>query len=181
MPDYDVYNLGEIEKLAVNLFHGWGYNFYRLENQLRADDQTIRARVGWLLGLARASVERAESEYRRANLREPTRENPRPDPMAVEQARKLEGWSRDIGALEAQIRAQPVPENDRMTQRYRQEAATLQRLTAVDAQLTGRAELLRALLDGQGGEAMIGRGAEIGAGLEAIAASLRERQSALMI
>jgi len=53
-------------------------------------------------------------------------------------------------------------------------------LTAVDTQLTGRAELLRALLDGQGGEAMIERGAEIGAGLETISASLRERQAALM-
>jgi hypothetical protein len=31
-----------------------------------------------------------------------------------------------IGAPEGQIRAQPVPENDRMTQRYRNEAATLQ-------------------------------------------------------
>ena len=57
MSDSDFYDVDELEKIAVNLFHGWGYNFYRLENQLRADDLTVRAKVGWLLGLARASVD----------------------------------------------------------------------------------------------------------------------------
>ena len=46
MSDYDFYVVDELEKIAVNLFYGWGYNFYRLENQLRADDLTVRAKVG---------------------------------------------------------------------------------------------------------------------------------------
>ncbi len=50
-------DLEALEKIAVNLFYGWGYNFYRVENQLRADDLTVRAKVGWLLGQARESVE----------------------------------------------------------------------------------------------------------------------------
>ena len=128
MSGADFYDLDELEKIAVNLFYGWGYNFYRLENQLRADDLTVRAKVGWLLGLARASVETAESAYRRERLPAPTREKPRPDADAVAGASTLERLSKEIGALEGQIRAQPVPENDRMTQRYRQEAATLQHL-----------------------------------------------------
>jgi hypothetical protein len=36
--------------LATNLFYGWGYNFYRIENQLRADDQMIRSRTpSWIV------------------------------------------------------------------------------------------------------------------------------------
>ena len=49
------YDLGPLEEIAVNLFHGWGYNFYRFENQLRADDQLIRSKVGAILGSATIS------------------------------------------------------------------------------------------------------------------------------
>jgi hypothetical protein len=99
------YDLEEIDQVAVNLFYGWGYNFYRLENQLRADDILVRGKVGWLLGLARASIEEAESVYRRAFLPPPSREKPRPDANAVAEAQALELLSRAIGAIEGQIRA----------------------------------------------------------------------------
>ena len=68
MPPSVFYDLDAIEQIAVNLFYGWGYNFYRLENQLRADDLTVRNQVCSLLGQARASVDTAESAYRRAFL-----------------------------------------------------------------------------------------------------------------
>jgi hypothetical protein len=181
MTDYDFYNLGQLEQIAVNLFYGWGYNFYRLENQLRADDLMVRAKIGWLLGQARASVDTAESAYRRAFLPAPTREKPRPDALAVEGAQTLERLSGEIGAIEGQIRAQPVPENDRMTQRYRHEAETLKRLIACDTNLTGRAELLRSLLEGKDGAWMIERAADIRAGLNSIDAALRDRQAALLV
>ena len=126
MADFDFDDLDALERIAVNLFYGWGYNSYRLENQLRADDLTVRAKVGWLLGQARAEVETAESAYRRLHLPPPTRQKPRPDADAVAGAQTLERLSQAIGALEGQIRAQPVPETDRMTQRYRHEAPTLQ-------------------------------------------------------
>ena len=181
MSDTDFYDVDELEKIAVNLFYGWGYNFYRLENQLRADDLTVRAKVGWLLGLARASVGAAESAYRRERLPEPTREKPRPDAAAVAGARMLEQLSKEIGALEGQIRAQPVPENDRMTQRYRHEAATLQHLLTCDMGLAGRAEILRAMLDQKDGARMIEKSAEIQAGLRSIDAALQDRQMALVV
>src|ERR1700733_8045543 len=120
------YNAGEMEQLAINLFYGWGYNFYKQENQLRADDQLIRSKVGVLLGSARKSVETAERDYRREFLPPPSREKPRPDATAVASAQAIERLSKAIGALQGQISAQPVPENDRMTQRHRQEASTLQ-------------------------------------------------------
>ena len=180
MPDIDFYDVDELEKIAVNLFYGWGYDFYRLENQLRTDDLTIRAKVGWLLGLARASVETAESVYRRERLPEPTRDKPRPDAGAIAGAQTLERLSKEIGSLEGQIRAQPAPENDRMTQRYRHEATTLQHLRDCDIGLAGRAEMLRAMLDQKDGAWMIEKSGEIHAGLRSIEKALRDRQMALV-
>ena len=181
MSDYDFYDVDELEKIAVNLFYGWGYNFYRLENQLRADDLTVRAKVGWLLGLARASVDAAESAYRRERLPAPTREKPRPDADAVAGAQMLERMSKEIGALEGQIRAQPAPENDRMTQRYRHEAATLEHLLKCDMELAGRSDILRAMLDQKDGAWLIEKSGDIHAGLRRIEAALRDRQMALVV
>jgi hypothetical protein len=170
-----------LEKVAVNLFYGWGYNFYRLENQLRADDLTVRAKVGWLLGQARDSVERAEGVWRRTRIAAPTREKPLPDAAAVASAQRLEAMSREIGALEGQIRAHPVPESDRMTRRYSNEAETLSRLLQCDLALVGRAETLRALVADADGEALIARAAEIEAGCRSLARNLRERQAILQV
>ena len=92
----------------------------------------------------------------------------------------LERLSKEIGALEGQIRAQPVPENDRMTQRYRHEAATLQHLLSCDMGLAGRAEMLRAMLDQKDGAWMIEKFPEVQVGLRSIEAALRDRQMALV-
>jgi hypothetical protein len=181
MSAFDFDDLDALEKIAVNLFYGWGYNSYRLENQLRTDDLTVRTKVGWLLGQAHAHVDTAESAYRRVHLPPPTRAKPRPDADAIAGAQTLERLSQAIGALEGQIRAQPVPETDRMTQRYRHEASTLQQLLECDMALVGRAELLRQMLAEQDGGWMIDKSATIREGLKAIEASLRSRQAALMV
>lgn len=169
------YEVGPLTEVAINLFHGWGYNFYRKENQLRADDLLIRARVEALLAQARAAVETAESDFRRAFIPPPSRIKPRPDPEAVAGAQALEKLSHDIGALGARIRALPAPENDRMTQRYRNEAGTLARLVQADQLLTGQADLLRQTLAGKTGPWIIGNKAAIAEGLAAIAETLRTR------
>jgi hypothetical protein len=181
MADFDFDDLDALERIAVNLFYGWGYNSYRLENQLRADDLTVRAKVGWLLGQARAEVETAESAYRRLHLPPPTRQKPRPDAGAVAGAQTLERLSQAIGALEGQIRAQPVPETDRMTQRYRLEAPTLRHLLECDMGLVGRAELLRQMLDKHDGDWMVDNADAILEGVKAIEASVRSRQAALLV
>ena len=169
-----------LEKIAVNLFYGWGYNVYRLENQLRADDLAVRSKVGWLLGHAREFVEAAEGEWRRA-FPPPTRERPLPDPAASEAARRLEAISRRIGALEGQIRTAPAPEADHMSNRYRREAATLDNLLRCDLVLVGRAEALRALVEDADGASLLAREGEIDKGLKAIARNLRERQAVLQV
>jgi hypothetical protein len=173
------YEADELERVAINLFYGWGYNFYRLENQLRTDDQLVRSKVCWLLGAARASVVAAESAYRLTFLPPPSRAQPRPPPEAVAGAQRLERLAAAIGALAGRIQAQPVPENDRMTQRYRSEAATLQTLILCDRRLAAQAEMLRAMVNGQTGEWMIARADAIEGGLGALNESLRERQAAL--
>jgi len=173
------YDADPLEQLAINLFHGWGYNFYRLENQLRADDILIRTKVGVLLASARKSVEGAERDFRREFLPPPSREKPRPDATAVAGAQAIERLSRAIGALAGQVTAQSVPENDRMTQRYRQEAETLQRLIASDHKLVGQAELLRSMLDQKNGAWLVENIAALQEGIAAIGETLRTRQMLL--
>ena len=168
-----------IERVAINLFYGWGYNFYRLENLLRADDLLVRQKTGGLLAEARNSVEAAESAYRRTFLPPPSRAKPRPDAAAVEAAQALERLSHDIGALEGRVRAQPVPETDRMTQWYRDEAETLVRLRDQDLGLVSRAEGLRALVAGRDGGWLIEHARRVADILASLAETLRMRAAAL--
>jgi hypothetical protein len=169
------YDAGPLKAVAVNLFYGWGYNFYRKENQLRADDQLVRAKAAWLLGLAHAAVDQAESAWRREKIAPPSRANPFPDPDAADKARALEELGRAIGALIGRLHAQPVPENDRMTQRYRNEAGTLAALGACDEQLIGQAELLRALAEGRAPAALLETLDAMTAGVAAIGETLTRR------
>lgn len=173
MPGF--YDAGPLRQIATNLFYGWGYNFYRIENQLRADDQLVRSKATWLLGMAMSSVCAAEIEFRREFLPAPSRAKPFPDAQAVSSAQRLERLARDIGALEALIQQQPVPENDRMTQRFRQEAPTLKTLIGFDEQLVGQCELLRSMLSSQDGSSILKSLPEFDTGLEAIRETLRKR------
>jgi hypothetical protein len=173
------YDAGKVRQIANTLFLGWGYNFYRLENQLRADDQLARAKAAWLLGQAAASIQAAEADLRRETLAPPTRANPYPDPAAVADVQALERLSKDVVALEGRLHALPAPEQDLMSLRFRQEADTLARLIETDEQLVGQAELLRSMVDGQAGAWIIANMADLREGLAAIQATLREREGVL--
>jgi hypothetical protein len=177
MPGF--YDAGILRQIATNLFYGWGYNFYRTENQLRADDQLVRTKATWLLGIAMSSVGAAETDFRREFLPAPSRAKPFPDAEAVASAQRLERLAREIGALEALIQQQPVPANDRMTQRYRQEAPTLKSLIEYDEQLVGQCELLRSMLSGQNGSSVLKILPDLNTGLEAIRDTLRKREALL--
>ncbi len=174
------YDAGALRQVATNLFYGWGYNFYRKENQLRADDQLIRSKAASLLGYAMARVSEAESAYRREFLPPPTRAKPFPDAGAVESAQNLEKLARAIGALEASLQQQPVPANDRMTQRYREEAPTLEALIDFDHRLVGQCELVRSMVNGQEGTAILKMLSDLNAGLEAIRETMRNREAVLL-
>jgi len=180
MGDQSFYEPGALRHLAINLFHGWGYNFYRRENQLRADDQLVRSKAAWLLGLAVASLDAAEADYRRVHIPPPTRAHPYPDAAAVAGAQALERLSRSVSALVGRVNAQPVPENDRMTQRYRFEAATLATLADHDQQLVGLCETLRSQVTGRDGACLLDNLPALTDGVAAIEATLRGRAGVLL-
>jgi hypothetical protein len=179
MPPAEFYDAGAIRHLAINLFNGWGYDFYRTENQLRADDLMVRAQVGNLLAAARASIEAAEQAFRREFLPPPSRAKPRPDADAVQSAQTLEGIGRALGAIEGQIRALPAPENDRMSQRFRREAPTLSRLVEADHAMVGHAEYLRALLASADARWMLDNTAALRSQIAAIEAAVQSRRDIL--
>jgi hypothetical protein len=176
----DFYDAGALKQIAVNLFYGWGYNFYRAENQLRADDQLVRSKAASLLGIAAACISEAESAYRREFLPPPTRAKPFPDAEAIAGAQRLERLGREISLLEQLIHQQPAPENDRMTQRYRNEAQTLQTLIEHDEQLVGQCELLRSMVSEQDGAALLKNETDLKSGLEVIRTTLRQREAVLL-
>lgn len=174
------YAADELSQVAINLFYGWGYNFYKVENQLRADDQMVRSKAAWLLGEAATAVCLAESDYRREFLPAPTRAKPFPDAEAVASAQKLEKLHREIVAIEQFIHQLPAPENDRMTQRYRLEAPTLAALIRSDSLLVGQCELMRKSVTGVGPQAILKSMSDLEAGIAAIRATLHDRQAMLM-
>ena len=140
----------------------------------------MRAKAGALLGDARAAVDAAEAAYRRTNIAAPTRAKPFPDPRVVENAQALERLAGEIGALEGQVRSQPVPENDRMSELYRDERDTLLRLGEHDRRLVGRAELMRARLARAGsGAAILSALPEVEEGVRALTETLRLRRAVL--
>lgn len=173
------YDATKLEQIAINLFYSWGYNFYRIENQLRSDDLMLRSHLSTLLGLSRRMIETQQSAYRRKFLPPPTREQPDHDPEAIENARILEVLSNSIGKIEGVIRAAPVPGNDRMTQRFRLERDTLVKLCSIDARIIGQAETLRALLDKKDYQWILDHENEVQDGLDAIRQTVDDR--ALML
>ena len=174
------YDEGALRQAAINLFYGWGYNFYRSENQLRADDQLVRSKAAWLLGMARASVEAADAGYRREFFGTPTREKPFPASEVTAAAQQLERLAANIGTIAGRLQAQPVPANDRVTQRYRQEAETLKALIGCDERLVGQCALLHNQLDTRVGVWMLEHLSELEEGLRAIQETLRSREGVLL-
>jgi hypothetical protein len=128
----------------VMLLNGYGYNWYRLDNQLRADDLLIRSRASEHLGAALAGLREIEARYRRTYLPPPTREHPDLDPAHLAAARHLRVLIERIAALDTRVRGAAVPPNDKMWVRHRDEIGTLFRLSQCDVVLVGAASDLAA-------------------------------------
>jgi hypothetical protein len=97
-------------RIGVMLLNGYGYNWYRWDNQMRADDLLVRSRASEHLESAAARLRDLEGRYRRKYLPPPTREHPDPDPQHLAMAQhfravadrilEIDTWLRQRGELE---------------------------------------------------------------------------------
>jgi hypothetical protein len=168
----------------VMLLNGYGFNWYRADNQARADDLLIRSRASEHLAEAAASLRAAEAAYRRRFIPPPSRENPSPDPACLAAARRLRDVSDRIAALDTKLRGAAVPGDDKIWGRLRtrQEDLLLQ-LCQCDLMLVGKASELRALAAGIGTMPQAGVATEaeqaIDQSLTDLATSLARREELL--
>jgi hypothetical protein len=129
-----------VYQIWVMLLNGYGYNWYRIDNQLRADDLLIRSRASEHLAAAAARLRDIEAHYRRKYLPPPTREHPYPDPDHLAAARHIRAISERILELDTRVRGAAVPPDDKIWIRYRDEVDTLWRLSQCDVVLVGAAK-----------------------------------------
>jgi hypothetical protein len=124
----------------VMLLNGYGYNWYRIDNQLRADDLLIRSRASEHLAAAAAHLRRIEAHYRSVHLPPPTRAQPDHDPVHLAAVRRLRAAADRIVEVDTRIRGAPVPPNDMVWKRHRDELDTLFELSRCDTILVGAAK-----------------------------------------
>jgi hypothetical protein len=168
----------------VMLLNGYGFNWYRADNQARADDLLIRSRASEHLAEAAASLRAAEAAYRRRFIPPPSREHPSSDPACLAEARRLHDTADRIAALDTRLRGAAVPGDDKIWARLRtRQEDLLQQLCQCDLVLVGMANDLRALAAGIGVVPQTGLAADteraIDQSLAELAKSLAKRDELL--
>jgi len=126
----------------VMLLNGYGYNWYRKDNQLRADDLLVREHACQFIVGAAAQLQEQEAGYSRAYLPPPSRAQPLPPPERMATHRRIRDQRQAILALEAKVRGLSAPPTDRIWQRHRNEVDLLAELVRRDVQLVGSARTL---------------------------------------
>jgi hypothetical protein len=129
---------------GVMLLNGWGFNWYRVENLLRADDILLRNQADVLLGDALSAFRRAEAMFRQRHLATAARGASGADPGHMAELRGFQAMITEIEACRTQLRGAAVPPPDRITRRATSEAGLLDRLGNCDARLAAFAQALRA-------------------------------------
>ena len=163
------------------LLTGYGYNFYNVKNQMRADDLLVRQKAAETLGLAANALGALQGDYQRRYVPPGTREQPFPPPERMERLREIGQARERLSTLAAEIRGMPVPTQDRTWWRLRDERSLLESLLQYDRTLIGRIEELALLARGltanawQSGELYTGLEAQI----EQLAAVIQERRRPL--
>lgn len=122
------------------LLFGTGFNFYSARNQMRADDLLVRQRASGALAGAAQSVAALEQEFRRRFIPAATRDAPFPPADAMEKLRGLGRLRTRLLDLEAQINGMPVPTQDKVWWRFRDEATLLHTLLGHDYALVQQTE-----------------------------------------
>jgi len=122
------------------LLTAYGYNFYSARNQARADDLLVRERASYHLGQAVDLLATLRGDYQRRFIPALTRAHPDPPQEALAQVREIESAQQTLSNTEAHIRGMPVPAQDRIWWRIRQEQALLAQLLTFDLALVGASE-----------------------------------------
>jgi hypothetical protein len=125
------------------LLNGWGYNWYRAENLMRADDVLLRNQADQFLGDALAAFRRAETLFRQKYMGAPSRQNPLPDPARIAELQALRTLLDSVEALRTRLRGAAMPPDDKIWRRHRDEPDLLSRLGSCDARLVASAQALR--------------------------------------
>jgi hypothetical protein len=133
-------------RVGVMLLNGYGYNWYRQDNQMRADDLLVRSRASEHLEGAAAHLRDLEGRYRRKYLPPPTREHPDADPQQLAAAHQFRNVRERILDIDTALRGAPVPPDDKVWLRHRTELDTLRRLGECDAMLVAGAKELGTLV-----------------------------------
>ena len=172
-----------LHRIGVMLLNGYGYNWYRLDNQMRADDLLVRSRASEHLESAAAQQRDLEGRYRREYLPPPTRAHPDPDPQHLATARHFRAVADQILEIDTRLRGAAVPPDDKIWLRQRGELETLQRLGKCDVLLVADAKELAGLVADLPADAGIGPAIEqqIDQHLGRLAAALTRRGEILAI
>jgi hypothetical protein len=170
-------------RIGVMLLNGYGYNWYRQDNRIRADDLLIRSRASEHLDHAVARLRDLEGRYRRHYLPPPTRERPEPLPQHLAAARLFRAVVERIGEIDTNLRGAAVPPDDKIWRRHRGEIETLQRLGQCDAVLMAGAKELDDVVAGLPTDAGLDPAAEeqIDRHLDQLRTTLRQRGEILTI
>jgi hypothetical protein len=122
------------------LLTGYGYNFYNSTNQARADDLLVRERASYQLAQAVNMLATLRGDYQRRFIPPLTRANPDPPQESLAQVREIQAAQQALSDLETAIRGMPVPAQDRIWWRFRQEEPLLRQLLQFDLTLVRNSE-----------------------------------------
>jgi hypothetical protein len=166
-----------------HLLLGYGFNFYRIENQLRADDLLVRQRAGAALGHAAARLDQLARQFQRTCIPAPTRDSPFPPADAMERLNAIRRSRQRVMDQNSFLQGMPAPAQDQIWRRLRDEQTLLESLINADIamlRLAGEVEAQAQSLSAQGWKSP-----DAGTGLEAACerwdAAIRARQELLQI
>lgn len=166
-----------------HLLLGYGFNYYRIENQLRADDLLVRQRAGTFLGQAAARLEEVAQKFQRTCMPTASREHPFPPADLMERLNTLRRVRQRVTEQGSLLQGMPTPTQDKIWQRLRNEQALLQSLLRADVallKLAAEVEEQSRLITPEGWKSS-DAGTMLDAALDRWEAAIRARQDLLLI
>ncbi len=131
-----------ISEELEHLMLGGGFNYYRIENQLRADDLLVRQRAGASLGLAAAKLGQLAEQFQRTCMPAPTRDCPYPPAEVMEQLNALRRLRQRIITSNSLLQGLSCPAQDKIWRRLRDEQTLLNSLLQADIAMLRQASEL---------------------------------------